>query len=177
VRKLSGQVESAALRIEESVAQVSNTVSDKLVSIVAQSRADSESNWFSTLASTMARSSQDFEHAVDELGEVSQHTHKAVHSIRSDILGVLGHTQFQDITRQQIELVKNGIELCGQRSGDVATRLSNDRFAPLDISPLDDTMEAFRASYTMQSQRKTHHAIIGGKSSGVGDERPAIELF
>jgi methyl-accepting chemotaxis protein len=177
VRKLSTQVESAALQIEESVTQVSNTVNNKLLSIVAQSRTDSESQWFSTLASTMTRSSQDFEHAVVELGEVSQHTHKAVDSIRRDIIGVLGHTQFQDITRQQIEQVINGIELCAQHSGDVAKELSNGRIAHLDVPSLDDTMEALRASYTMQSQRMTHHAIVGGKSADVGDERPAIELF
>lgn len=177
VRKLSTQVESAALQIEESVTQVSNTVNEKLVSIVAQSRTVSESQWFSTLASTMTRSSQDFEHAVAELGEVSQHSHKAVDSIHNDIIGILGHTQFQDITRQQIEQVINGIELCGQRSGDVAKQLSTVSITQVDIPLLDDTMEALRASYTMQSQRKTHHAIIGGKSAAVEDERPAIELF
>ena len=177
VRKLSTKVEAAALRIEESVSLVSNTVNDKLIAIVAQSRTENESQWFSTLATTMTRSSQDFEHAVDELGEVSHNTHKTVDSIRNEILGVLGHTQFQDITRQQLEQVKSGIELCGNLSGDVAKQLTNDRAAPVDIPTLKTTMDDLRASYTMQSQYQTHHAILGGNPAEAVDERPAIELF
>jgi len=48
---------------------------------------------------------------------------------------------------------------------------------PLDIEPLDEVLETLRASYTMQSQHTTHHAVVGGESATIENERPAIELF
>ena len=177
VRKLSKQIESAAVRIEESIAQVSETVNNKFVAMLAQHRNEDETRWLSTLASTMSRLSGDFQAAVGELDGLTQNTHGAVSSIRNAVIDVLGQAQFQDITRQQIEHVQNGLALCGERMSQVEQGLAGDWMEPLDIPTLDEVQEALRASYTMQSQHATHHAVAGGESATVENERPAIELF
>ncbi|WP_296448680.1 methyl-accepting chemotaxis protein [Rhodoferax sp. UBA5149] len=177
VRNLSKQIESAAVRIEESIAQVSETVNNKFVAMVEQHRNEDETRWLSTLASTMSRLSGDFQAAVGELDGLTQNTHGAVSSIRNAVIDVLGQAQFQDTTRQQIEHVQNGLAMCGQRMTHVEQGLAGDCMAPLDIEPLDEVLETLRASYTMQSQHTTHHAVVGGESATVENERPAIELF
>lgn len=177
VRKLSKQIESAAVRIEESIAQVSEAVNQKLVVMIAHNRNEDETKWLSTLGSAMSRLSGDFESAVGELDGLTQNTHGAVSSIRNAVIDVLGQAQFQDITRQQIEHVQNGLALCGQRMGHVEQGLAGDWMEPLDIQTLDDVQEALRASYTMESQHATHHAVAGGESATAESERPAIELF
>lgn len=177
VRHLSKQIESAAVRIEESIAQVADTVNQKFVAMVDHHRNEDETRWLSTLASTMSRLSGDFQAAVGELDGLTQNTHGAVSSIRNAVIDVLGQAQFQDTTRQQIEHVQNGLAMCGQRMSHVEQGLAGDWMVPLDIEPLDEVMETLRASYTMQSQHATHHAVAGGESATVESERPAIELF
>jgi methyl-accepting chemotaxis protein len=177
VRKLSKQIESAAVLIEEGIAQVSETVNVKFVAMVAQHRNADETRWLSTLASTMGRLSGDFQSAVGELDGLTQNTHGSVSSIRNAVIDVLGQAQFQDTTRQQIEHVQNGLALCGQRMSNAEQSLAGDLTESLNINPLDDVLEHLRASYTMRSQHTTHHAVAGGESATAKNDRPAIELF
>jgi methyl-accepting chemotaxis protein len=100
-----------------------------------------------------------------------------VSSIRNAVIDVLGHAQFQDTTRQQIEHAQNGLAMCGQHMTDVEQGLTGDWMQPMDINSLDEVLDALRESYTMQSQHATHHAVVGGQSATVETERPAIELF
>lgn len=177
VRKLSEQIESAAVRIEVSIANVSETVNGKLSLMVAQSRSEDETRWLSTLASAMSRLSGDVQSAVGELDGLTENTHGAVSSIRGAVIDVLGQAQFQDITRQQIEHVQNGLALCGKRMQQAEQSMVDEGTRSLDIRPLDDVLETLRASYTMQSQHKTHRAVAGGQATSGGNDRPAIELF
>lgn len=163
VRTLSKQIETAAVRIDEVIAQVSQTVNDQLVSIVSSARLDEEKKGIFSLMSAMKK--------------MSSETQAAVDAIRTTVLEVMEHAQFQDITRQQMEQVQNGLALCGQRLKDVAQRLAGDRIELLDIPTLDEALEALRASYTMWSQHTTHQAVVGGKTADDGGNRPAIELF
>jgi methyl-accepting chemotaxis protein len=163
VRTLSKQIETAAARIDEVIAQVSQTVNDQLVSIVSSARLDEEKKGIFSLMSAMKK--------------MSSETQAAVDAIRTTVLEVMEHAQFQDITRQQMEQVQNGLALCGQRLRDVAQRLAGGRMELLDIPTLDEALEALRASYTMWSQHTTHHAVVGGKTADDGGSRPAIELF
>lgn len=177
VRHLSKQIESAAVRIEDNIAQVDETVNNKFVAMLAENCNEDETRWLSTLASTMSCLSADFEAAVGELDALTQHTHGAVSSIRNAVIDVLGQAQFQDTTRQQIEHVQEGLAMCSQRMSHVEQGLAGDWTQPLDIGSLDEVLETLRASYTMQSQHTTHHAVVGGKAATVENERPAIELF
>ena len=178
VRSLSKQIESAAVRIEESIVQVSETVNSKLVTMIEQNRSEDETRWLATLACTMSRLSGDFQSAVGELEGLSQSTHGAVSSIRSAVIDVLGQAQFQDTTRQQIEHVQNGLAMCGQHLMQAEQGLAGNWTAPMDIASMDDAIETLRANYTMQSQHATHHAVAGGQSAvSAGNDRPAIELF
>ena len=108
---------------------------------------------------------------------MTQNTHGAVSSIRNAVIDVLGQAQFQDTTRQQIEHVQDGLAMFGERVGHVEQGLAAWWTTPLDIAPLDEILETLRASYTMQSQHATHHAVVGGEFAAVENERPAIELF
>ena len=177
VRTLSKQIETAAVHIEKCIGQVSDTVHDKFVAMAEQHRNDDETRWVSTLGTTMSRLSGDFQAAVTELDDVTQHTHTAVSSIREAVIDVLGQAQFQDTTRQQIEHVQSALALCGERMTQVEQGLGGDWNAPMDIVPMDSVIDTLRFSYTMRSQQDTHDALSGVMLASAEDERPAIELF
>ena len=182
IRNLSKRIESAAIRIETSIFDVSNTVTTKFVKQVVsqhdtvQLQKKDETEWISILAATMEHLSRDFRAAVGELDGLTQGTHASVTSIRNAVIDVLGQAQFQDTTRQQVEQVQQGLGLWSQRVGAVERSLSADVAAPLDLEPLETMLETLSAGYTMLSQRKTHLAVVGGTQVRQA-ERPAIELF
>jgi len=176
VRKLSQQIEQAAVRIEQSVSQVSRTVDSKLVAMVANERMEEEMRWLEALVESVTQLSSNFDVAVNELHGLSGGTHAAVHSIRRAVVDVLGHAQFQDITRQQIEQVKRGLELCGERISVAADKVTDPSVVPEDVPALDDVFDTLRDGYTMQAQREAHRAATG-EAPTREPERGAIELF
>jgi len=162
VQRLSKETEMAAESIEENITQVSNTVNNQLAGMITSSRQDEHKQVLLSLFSAKK--------------EMADGTRIVVEDIRTNVLEVLEHAQFQDITRQQIERVQNGLVLFSERLGDVAELMATAGDNPLEIQTLDDVLETMRESYTTESQHLTHNAVVDGISDDA-DSRPAIELF
>lgn len=163
VRRLSKETEMAAVSIEDSIKQVSNTVNTQLAGMITSSRQDEHKQVLLSLFSAKK--------------EMATGTQSVVDDIRINVLDVLEHAQFQDITRQQIERVQNGLDLVSQKLSDVAKLLATAGADPLNIPTLDDVLETMRASYTMQSQHLIHDTVVDEGKSDDEDTHPAIELF
>lgn len=166
VRRLSIDTEMAAESIEDNITQVSKTVNTKLAGMITSSRQDEHKQVLLSLFSAKK--------------EMATGTQSVVDEIRINVLDVLEHAQFQDITRQQIERVQNGLDLFSQRLSGVAKLLSASGSDPLNIPTLDHVLETMRASYTMQSQHLTHNTVVDNDNNNTSDGEdtlPAIELF
>ena len=175
IRKLFTQVDSAAQRIEGSVKQVSQTVNDKLNAIITKIGCGDEEECLSTLAAELPKLSGDFHATVEEFNNFAVKTHQTTHDIRQNIIDLLTESQFQDITRQQIEHVQNGLDMFGNHLNGIA-RMMVEAKGPLEIPALDNLTEELRKKYTMQLQKKTHQIVLGTKDSS-DDTAPLIELF
>lgn len=176
VRNLSMQIEEAAGKIEDSVLQVSTTVDDQLKAMaVSSEQTADEMNWLSNITDAVSSISEDFEQAVGALDHLSGGTHDAVDFVRNSVLEVLGDSQFQDVTRQQIEHVQHGLELLEERFRILSQAVAGEIDHPmLDLS---DVIESLKKIYTMQVQAETHQSVVTGEAPPEADERPAIELF
>jgi len=176
VRNLSMQIEEAAGKIEDSVLQVSTTVDDQLKAMaVSSEQTADEMNWLSNITDAVSSISEDFEQAVGALDHLSGGTHDAVDFVRNSVLEVLGDSQFQDVTRQQIEHVQHGLELLEERFRVLSQAVAGEIDHPmLDLS---DVIESLKKIYTMQVQAETHQSVVTGEAPPEADERPAIELF
>ncbi len=103
---------------------------------------------------------------------------ESIIEMRHAIIDILSHTQFQDISRQQIEVVTKGLALCAQYSDEVAHILDSNNPEPLTTPNLQsESMKALRESYTMEAQRIVHFNATGDDSALDVAGRPAIELF
>lgn len=176
VRNLSMQIEEAAGKIEDSVLQVSTTVDDQLKAMaVSSEQTADEMNWLSNITDAVSSISEDFEQAVGALDHLSGGTHDAVDFVRNSVLEVLGDSQFQDVTRQQIEHVQHGLELLEERFRVLSQAVAGEIDHPmLDLS---DVIESLKKIYTMQVQAETHQSVVTGEAPPEANERPAIELF
>ncbi len=179
MRALATQVKSGVVRIEASLSGVLGAVQRRLdATWRAQSQVGAEAAWLTTLTSSMARLSANCENSSGELNALAEKTYQAVGSIRSVVIEALEDVQFQDIACQQIEQVKTGLAMCGHSLRETSGELDRDHFERLEIRTLEHVAVALHATYAMQAQYTTHHAVAGG-SSAAGDDhgRPDIELF
>jgi methyl-accepting chemotaxis protein len=175
VRGLSARVTGAAQHIDSCIEAVLKTLSEKLV--LAQTRNAQEAHWLSELGVAVQRMAADFETTVNELDIMANQVHGSVDSIRAALMEVLTQTQFQDITRQQIEHVQSGLGVCSGRVGALATELQCDLVSPLRIPTLAQDLQALQETYTMASEQLVHAQVAGDKPTAHSNDRPAIELF
>lgn len=161
VRGLSGQIADTADRIDHGVSAAVNTSHEQLSVLAARSGADHEA--FNTL--------------LDCMRVLALETQNEVEVIRTRVQEVLGHVQFQDITRQQIEQIQKGLSLCAERTSQAARALAGEGPVSITLKPLQDVLETIHATYTMHSQRSTHQATLGGQVTDEGTDLPTIQLF
>lgn len=182
VRTLSNQIEEAAARIEDSVHQVSSTVQHQVKLLdEANAHTQDEVMWLENINQSVESLSEQFKISVKALGEVSNTTADAVGYVRNSVLAILSHNQFQDIARQQIERVQEGLNLAEERFRTVSKSISHH---DADAVPdLNDVIESLRQGYTMKEQEDIHRSLVRGEEVDFGslgnndDKRPDIELF
>ena len=176
VRNLSMQIEEAAGKIEDSVLQVSSTVEGQLKTMAKSSEQTAdEMNWLANITDAVSSISEDFEQAVGALDHLSGGTHDAVDFVRSSVIEVLNKSQFQDVTRQQIEHVQHGLELLEERFRLLSQAVAGEIDHPL--LDLSDVIESLEKIYTMQIQADTHQSVVTGETPKAANDRPPIELF
>ena len=91
------------------------------------------------------------------------------------VIDVLGESQFQDVSRQQLEHIQHGLTLCEERFRILSLAVNGEIDHPL--LDLHDVIESLKDNYTMKTQSDTHQTIVTGEAPPSTDERPPIELF
>lgn len=88
----------------------------------------------------------------------------------------LGHIQFQDVMRQRLEHVQEGLAEMRDHLQHLSAELANSSWRGEFDRHFKVMLEAHKSRYRMRSQTVTHLAVAGG---AVRDDegRPAIELF
>jgi len=147
-RKLSQQIESAISEIEELITKTSQFVNNN-----------------SSLAFSLNKM-----HVY--LIQIVNKSFEAMNQIHRDIINALGNMQYQDISRQQIEQVKEALENLSTYFATLKTSLEKNSY---EWTSLQDFINAMRQKYTMHQQHVTHDSISGEMTKA--ELRPAIELF
>jgi len=176
VRKLSKQVEEATERIEEGVTKVSEIFQSRILALVSDERNAEERKWLEDLTTDIEHLCVALDGAVNGKQKLADNTHEAASAIRSAVIDIQGKAQFQDICRQQIEQVQDGMLKCGEYMTEADLALEGDFREVLEFPSLDEIVDTMENNYVMHSQRATHKALKDGVSTGES-EGPAIELF
>ena len=175
VRKLSLQTEAATSQIDKFIEELGRHITDNLSAIVADSRTDTESQQIQTIADQLAELNQAFNDVSRYLSLIGTDSRRAMGGIYEDITTALGHMQFQDISRQQIEQVSNALDALNEHFAAVAA-ITSGADPSQSWPPLGERIDALRENYVMHRQHSTHNAVTQEKT-GAAESRPAIELF
>ncbi len=88
---------------------------------------------------------------------------------------VLGEIQFQDVLRQRLEHVNNGLDYQTGFARETLHWLEGTGDSP--VMNLNDHLAELKGKYVMQEQRTAHNAVLGVNSSAAGGSNKKIEHF
>ena len=106
---------------------------------------------------------------------------RALLTLRLAQMGGHGSVQFQDITRQQIEIVANALNQLDEHAATLAQRIKSVDDPDFQYTPLTARLDDLYDKYVMETQRTSHQRALGqaGKTetpqANTGSAK--IELF
>ena len=173
VKQLSRDSDQAALDIQGGILRLQQAISISMDTIVHK-RLDAERLGFEVIADSMSELTEDLERIMGHQRDVLVKIQEASEMIAHPIMALIGSIQFQDITRQELLHVSQGIEFVAGHSGQLRVVLE-DTGTDHDPGSTQAAITELMAHYVMSQQRNIHSAAIG---TGEPEEKGAlVQLF
>ncbi|MBF7073194.1 hypothetical protein ISG33_07270 [Glaciecola sp. MH2013] len=179
VRTLSGQSENAANLIDQGIDKAINMVQEQMEHILDQANSEMENEKLANFAKELESLSETY-HNLEDLNErMLERMTLANVATKTTVVESFASVQFQDITRQRMEQIKDAHALIAtqlQSIDEVATSPSDNNY------PLELDTKSLHENYVMQDQRDAHNradnnAASSKASQNEDDAPPAIQLF
>jgi len=176
VRKLSDQTGQAAAKISEGISSVSSAITNELNKTFALNGQGENVMQLDEIAERLSEMGERFTQTIGYLHQLTASLDVSTAKISGEVMETLGNLQFQDVTRQQMEHVTDGLNRLDEHVGELAgaTRLCLE--ADLQVTPLDAHLESMLDNSVMDSQRDAHAKTMGS-STGASKGTSRIELF
>ena len=182
VRKLSGETEAAVKKISHGINSVVTVIETQFKDKLVNANAEGERAELERFAQQLGQLGNSYE-------ELSAHEHEVLNRINASsqrlsemFMNAVASVQFQDVTRQQIEHVIEGLRRIDTQTGQLVAHVETGGEAP--ITPLKQQMDELYARYVMDKQRLTHQAVVAGAPKRDSGPAPAakparnnVELF
>lgn len=181
VRKLSESTDAAVDKISAGIGAVSAIIESQHRKKLDHQRIDEEQKALEAFALQLESLDQSYRRMVDKEHDVIARIGESSEELAQMFVGALASVQFQDVTRQQIEHVIDGLTAVGTHTVSVADACAPGACdnPPEGLPTLKERMDTLYASYVMENQRDIHDRALGRTTP----ERPAagtknrIELF
>ena len=176
VRKLSDQTGQAAAKIAEGINSVSAAITNELKKTFVLNGEGNDAMKLDEIALRLSEMGDRFAQTIGYLHQLTASLDVSTARISGEVMETLGNLQFQDVTRQQMEHVTDGLNRLDAHVGELAsgTRLCLE--IDLQVTPLDAHLESMFDNSVMDSQRDAHAKTLGsGGHETKGSSR--IELF
>ena len=182
VRKLSTETDAAVNQINQGINSVTDNIRQQFQDKLTHSNVDAERAALNEFSGQLSKLGDGYQ----VLLEHDRNTLDTVKQSSSELAGmfmdVLSSVQFQDITRQQIELVLSAMEKLNDHAENLARRIKASEGEDYKYTPLADHLDELYSSYVMDSQRishqqATHQPAKSAASASPAASSPKIELF
>lgn len=110
-----------------------------------------------------------------QLKALSDEMEDSMHAVRADLVDVLGHMQFQDVSRQLLERVSLALGDLTEHCRTIERQSEKGRLNPRVTRDLESMLQDWREAYVMADQRDAHHEVTQDKHEA--DSAPRIEMF
>ena len=175
VRKLSSQANKTAQEIADRIKLVANQAQTEMENAKRAISKNEDAHKFTTLADNLSGIEVRFKNSSSHLEEMIKGIDEANRIIVEEVSIVLGEIQFQDVLRQRLEHVNNGLDYQTDFAQQTLLWLEGKGESP--AKELNEHLDELKDKYVMQEQLSAHNEILGVKSSTVGGSNMKIELF
>ncbi len=179
VRKLSTDSEKAAIEIEDRINDLMTSIETNMSSLVDEKESKKSAEGLTQFANEVKGISGLYSRTESLNSQMLEALEKDLELITFSVMNAMGGVQFQDITRQRLEQIRNGLDTISQQVS-VTIDKSHDPEALEEIAALN--IELIQKEYCMESQRDIHSSVTGideenNNSDINSDMLPQIELF
>jgi methyl-accepting chemotaxis protein len=175
VRRLSTQTNKSAKEIADRITTVAGQARVETENAKRLIEDDEESFKFKSMAGGLSEIEVRFKLASSHLEEIIRSIDESNRVIVEEVSTVLGEIQFQDVLRQRIEQVSEGLEFLKGFAG--TTLLWLDGAAEMPSGRVSEHLDELNRKYVMQDQRRTHDAVLGRTGAATEGSDLKIELF
>jgi methyl-accepting chemotaxis protein len=176
VRRLANQTNKAALEIASRITRVAGQAQVETDNAKQSIANNEDSHKFTSLADNLSRIEERFKAASVHLEEIIKGIDEANRIIVEEVSIVLGEIQFQDVLRQRLEHVSNGLDYQSGFAAETLLWLEGKGDSP--AKRLNEHLDELKEKYVMQEQRTAHNAVLGvATPAATGSSNLKIELF
>lgn len=174
VRNLSSESERAAQEIEDGINNLIVSIEGNMGSVLDNGQVEAEARKLAEF-SDQVQVIYELYSRFDELNSrLLQVMGEDTDRVRSAVMETLAGIQFQDITRQRLEHIRQWLD----RMAEHLRATMNAMTSPEELERLGPfQVEEMRHDYRMESQRDVHEAVVGASTPSSSGEAPKIELF
>jgi len=175
VRSLSNQSNIAAREIADRITRVSKHAQAETENAKKSIANNEDSQKFTSLADNLSHIEGRFKSASVHLEEIIKGIDEANGVIVEEVSVVLGEIQFQDVLRQRLEHVNDGLDYQSKFAQGTLLWLEGKGESP--DKQLSEHLAEAKEKYVMQAQVTAHDGVIGTDAAAAGGSFKKIELF
>ena len=177
VRKLSGETDHAVSMIQEGIGNVVRTIEEQFRNKLERSNVQQQRDVLENFSTHLESMGGNYQRLMAREEEILANLSTTGHQLSSMFMDVLASIQFQDVTRQQIELVQKALSRLDEHVVQLVDKMRSKDFS--NPSSIKGHIDQIYESYVMQGQRDVHTAVMGGdiQVNGASASMQKIELF
>jgi methyl-accepting chemotaxis protein len=165
VRKLSTETENAVSKISHGISSVADNIHTQFEHKLSNVSLQKERALLELFSSQLNELGQNYEklmrHEASVLGEVQSSSHQ----LTGMFMEAQASVQFQDVSRQQIEIVVQALSLLDEHANVLAARLHAHEDMNFTYTPIAKHLETIYSSYVMEEQRANHQNAPGAAAA------------
>ena len=175
VRRLSTKTNKAAKEIAARITKVAGQAQTETENARKTITDNEDSRVYTNLAGNLSGIEERFKNAVIHLEEIISGAGEANRIVAEEVSTVLGNIQFQDVLRQRVEHVNDGLDYLSGFAQKTELWLEGTEAPP--GQRLKEHITEMKENYVMQEQHTTHNTVLGIKGPATGGSGKKIELF
>jgi len=177
VRKLSGETESAVVKISQGIASVSQHIETQFADKLSNVNLDKEKQLLEFFSGQLNELGQNYEDLMQHEAGVLAEVRSSSTQLAEMFLEAQASVQFQDVSRQQIEQVVQALTQLDEHAGMLAERLGSTGTEDSHYTPIAEHLETLYSRYVMEQQRSAHNSTLKRDQSTATPAQSRIELF
>lgn len=178
VQRLSSTVDKTANQIGQGMKEMAALIDREFSNKQSDEQQQAEQEQFQQIHSQLQQLEENARTMESTVCSTINELDLTSRNIEQIVIAALSNIQFQDITRQKLELVINIVEDFSSQMGSLVNEIKQGDSSFEQIKNSMFAIESIFSRYVMDDQRDLHNQVVGnGQQAGSNERLPEIELF